>query len=63
MIMPRWRASSRILKRKGSYPYDIRNMDEEQRRIEEYIRFYNQSRPQRKLNKLPPKEYRKQLIA
>ncbi|QNR69049.1 IS3 family transposase [Paenibacillus peoriae] len=38
-------------------------MDEEQRRIEEYIRFYNQSRPQRKLNKLPPREYRKQLIA
>ncbi|MGP0578460.1 hypothetical protein ACTP13_15840 [Paenibacillus peoriae] len=27
------------------------------------MRFYNQFRPQRKLNKLPPKEYRKQLIA
>ncbi|WP_370682682.1 MULTISPECIES: hypothetical protein [Paenibacillus] len=26
------------------------------------MRFYNQSRSQRKLNKLPPKEYRKQLI-
>ncbi|MGG4181780.1 hypothetical protein ABEW24_00005 [Paenibacillus jamilae] len=27
------------------------------------MQFYNQCRPQRKLNKLPPKEYRKQLIA
>ncbi|MGQ3481081.1 IS3 family transposase, partial [Paenibacillus sp. TY11] len=50
------------LKTEGLYPYDIRNMDEAQRRIAEYIRFYNQYRPQRKLNKLPPKEYRKQLI-
>ncbi|WP_410442365.1 IS3 family transposase [Paenibacillus polymyxa] len=31
--------------------------------MEEYMQFYNQSRPQRKLNKLPPKEYQKQLIA
>ncbi|WP_374049723.1 IS3 family transposase [Paenibacillus larvae] len=31
-------------------------MDEAQRRIEEYIHFYNQSRPQRKLNKLTPVE-------
>lgn len=51
------------LKTEGLYPYDIRNMDEAQRRIEEYIRFYNQHRPQRKLNKLPPVEYRKRLIA
>ncbi|URJ49080.1 IS3 family transposase [Paenibacillus polymyxa] len=51
------------LKTEGLYPYDIRNMDEAQRRIKEYIQFYNQCRPQRKLNKLPPKEYRKQLIA
>lgn len=51
------------LKTEGLYPYDIRNMDEAQRRIEEYIRFYNQHRPQRRLNKLPPVEYRKQLIA
>jgi putative transposase len=51
------------LKTEGLYPYDIRNIDDAQRRIEEYITFYNQSRPQRKLNKLPPVEYRKQLIA
>ncbi|MEC4565759.1 IS3 family transposase [Paenibacillus sp. CMAA1739] len=30
------------LKTEGLYPYDIRNMDEAQRRIEKYIRFYNQ---------------------
>jgi hypothetical protein len=41
------------LKTEGLYPYDIRNMDEAQRKIEDYIRFYNQHRPQRKLNKLP----------
>ncbi|AIQ34020.1 transposase [Paenibacillus sp. FSL R5-0345] len=51
------------LKTEGLYPYDIRNMDEAQRKIEDYIRFYNQHRPQRRLNKLPPVEYRKQLIA
>ncbi|MNI34984.1 Integrase core domain protein [compost metagenome] len=51
------------LKTEGLYPYNIRNMDEAQRRIEAYIQFYNQNRPQRKLNKLPPVEYRKQLIA
>ncbi|MEK4239006.1 IS3 family transposase [Paenibacillus sp. FSL H8-0261] len=51
------------LKTEGLYPYDIRNIDEAQRKIEDYIRFYNQHRPQRKLNKLPPVEYRKQLIA
>ncbi|MEK4290771.1 MULTISPECIES: IS3 family transposase [Paenibacillus] len=50
------------LKTEGLYPYDIRNMDEAQRKIEDYIRFYNQHRPQRRLNKLPPVEYRKQLI-
>ncbi|WP_141235883.1 IS3 family transposase, partial [Paenibacillus sp. 7541] len=37
------------LKTEGLYPYDIRNMDEAQRRIEAYIHFYNQHRPQRKL--------------
>jgi len=47
----------------GLYPYDIRNMDEAQRRIEAYIHFYNQHRPQRKLNKLPSVEFRKQFIA
>ncbi|KTD88646.1 IS3 family transposase [Paenibacillus etheri] len=41
------------LKTEGLYPYDIRNMDEAQRKIEDYIRFYNQHRPQRKLNNLP----------
>jgi putative transposase len=51
------------LKTEGLYPYDIRSMNEAQRRIEEYIHFYNKYRPQRKLNKLPPVEYRKQLIA
>jgi transposase InsO family protein len=51
------------LKTEGLYPYDIRNMDEVQRRIEEYIHFYNKHRPQRKLNKLPPVRYREQLIA
>jgi len=51
------------LKTEGLYPYDIRNMDEAQRRIEAYIYFYNQHRPQRKLNKLPPVEFRKQFIA
>ncbi|CAH1055089.1 IS3 family transposase ISBth8 [Paenibacillus pseudetheri] len=50
------------LKTEGLYPYDIRNIDEAQRKIEDYIRFYNQHRPQRKLNKLPPVQYRKQLI-
>ncbi|MEK6989582.1 IS3 family transposase [Paenibacillus sp. FSL K6-1566] len=51
------------LKTEGLYPYDIRNMDEAQRRIEAYIHFYNQHRPQRKLNKLPPAEFRKQFVA
>ncbi|MUG68529.1 IS3 family transposase [Paenibacillus campinasensis] len=51
------------LKTEGLYPYDIRNMDEAQRRIEAYIQFYNQHRPQRKLNKLPPVEFRKQFVA
>jgi len=51
------------LKTEGLYPYDIRNMDEAQRKIEDYIRFYNQHRPQRKLNKLPPVQYRKHLLA
>jgi len=51
------------LKTEGLYPYLIRNMDEAQRRIEAYIVFYNHHRPQRKLNKLPPVAYRKQLMA
>ncbi|WP_281944519.1 IS3 family transposase, partial [Paenibacillus tyrfis] len=51
------------LKAEGLYPYDIRTLDEAQRRIEEYIHFYNENRPQRKLNKLTPVEYRRQLVA
>lgn len=51
------------LKAEGLYPYDIRTVDEAQRRIEEYIEFYNYRRPQRKLNKLTPVEYRCQLAA
>ncbi|ANS77128.1 transposase [Paenibacillus yonginensis] len=51
------------LKTEGLYPYDIRNLTEAQRRIEKYIRFYNQSRPQRKLKKLTPIEYRRQFAA
>ncbi|KQL43624.1 transposase [Brevibacillus choshinensis] len=51
------------LKTEALYPYDIRTVDEAQRRIEEYIHFYNSTRPQRKLNKLTPIEYRRQLAA
>ncbi|MFF2482435.1 IS3 family transposase [Paenibacillus sp. NPDC058071] len=50
------------LKTEALYPYDIRSIKEAQSRIEEYIHFYNNYRPQRKLNKLPPVQYRKQLI-
>ncbi|WP_373408435.1 transposase [Brevibacillus brevis] len=51
------------LKTEGLYPYDIRSVDEAQSRIEEYIQFYNHNRPQRKLKKLTPVEYRRQLSA
>ncbi|MGO4697459.1 IS3 family transposase, partial [Paenibacillus sp. 2TAB26] len=34
-----------------------------QRRIEEYLHFYNNERPQRKLKKLTPVAYRRQLSA
>ncbi|WP_422659058.1 IS3 family transposase [Paenibacillus sp. EC2-1] len=51
------------LKTEGLYPYNIRNLAEAQRRIEKYIRFYNRKRPQRKLNKLTPVEYRRQFTA
>lgn len=50
------------LKTEALYPYHIRSVEEAQRRIEEYIHFYNNSRPQRKLNKLTPVQYRCQLI-
>lgn len=51
------------LKTEGLYPYDIRSLDEAQRRIDEYIQFYNQCRPQRKLKRLTPVEFRRQLSA
>lgn len=51
------------LKTEGLYPYDIRSLDEAQSRIEEYIQFYNHNRPQRKLKKLTPVEFRRQLSA
>ncbi|UQZ85330.1 Integrase core domain protein [Paenibacillus konkukensis] len=50
------------LKAEGLYPYDIKSVEEAQRRIEDYIHFYNNFRPQRKLNKLSPIEYRRQLV-
>lgn len=50
------------LKTEALYPYDIRSVEEAQRRIEEYIHFYNNNRPQRKLNKLAPVQYRIQLV-
>jgi len=37
------------LKTEGLYLYDIRSIEEAQRRFESYITFYNHSRPQRKL--------------
>ncbi|TKI54555.1 transposase [Brevibacillus antibioticus] len=51
------------LKTEALYSYDIRTMDEVQRRIEEFIHFYNNNRPQRKLNKLTPVQYRRQFAA
>lgn len=51
------------LKVEALYPYHIRSIGEAQRRIEEFIRFYNEERSQRKLNKLTPVEYRRQFTA
>ena len=51
------------LKTEALFPYDIRTVDEAQRRIEEFIHFYNNDRPQRKLNKLTLIRYRCQLAA
>lgn len=51
------------LKTEGLYLYSIRSLDEAQKRIERYIRFYNTKRPQRKLNKLTPVEYRRQFVS
>ncbi|WP_097676279.1 IS3 family transposase [Paenibacillus aquistagni] len=49
------------LKVEGLYPYHIRTVEEAQMRIEDYIYFYYNYRPQRKLNKLTPVQYRNQL--
>lgn len=51
------------LKTEGLYLYDIRTLEEAQRRIEAFIHFYNNRRPQRKLKKLTPVEYRRQFAA
>ncbi|MCK6076567.1 IS3 family transposase [Paenibacillus silvae] len=51
------------LKTEGLYPYHIRTVAEAQRKIETFIRFYNRKRPQRKLKKLTPVEYRRQFAA
>ncbi|MFB5685262.1 IS3 family transposase [Paenibacillus terreus] len=51
------------LKTEGLYPYHIRTVTEAQSKIEKYIRFYNRKRPQRKLKKLTPVEYRRQFTA
>jgi transposase InsO family protein len=51
------------LKTEGLYPYHIRNLGEAHRKMEEYIRFYNQSRPQRKLKKRTPIQYLRQFAA
>ncbi|WP_324616461.1 IS3 family transposase [Paenibacillus bouchesdurhonensis] len=45
------------LKTEELYPYHIRNLEEI------HIRFYNQQRPQWKLNKLTPILYRRQLAS
>lgn len=49
-----------FLKTEGLYPYDIRSVEEAQSRIAKYVHFYNEERPQRKLKKLTPVEYRRQ---
>ncbi|WP_430204241.1 IS3 family transposase [Paenibacillus lautus] len=51
------------LKTEGLYPYHFRTLAEAHRKIEKYIRFYNQRRPKRKLNKLTPVQYRRQFAA
>ncbi|MGG3174286.1 IS3 family transposase [Brevibacillus laterosporus] len=51
------------LKTEALYPYDIRDLQDAQRRIENYIYFYNEERLQLKLNKLTPSEFRRQLTA
>lgn len=50
-------------KTEALYPYDIPDKKEAQRRMEEYIRYYNEERIQLNKNKLTPVEYRCQLAA
>lgn len=51
------------LKSEAIYPYHISTFTQAQKRIQRYIRFYNEKRAQLKLNKLTPVEYRCQLVA
>ncbi|WP_415840025.1 IS3 family transposase [Paenibacillus endophyticus] len=50
------------LKTEVLYSSDIRSVEEAHSRIKEYIYFHNNKRPQRKLNKLAPIQYRLQLV-
>ncbi|WP_373271245.1 IS3 family transposase [Paenibacillus sp. MY03] len=63
MTMLPWRASSLISNLKDSNPMISEVWKRHKGRIEDYIEFYNFRRPQRKLNKLTPVEYRRQLAA
>lgn len=51
------------LKAEALYLHGIQDITETQRCIEEYIQFYNEQRIQRRLKKLTPVEYRRQLVA
>lgn len=51
------------LKTEALYIHNIQNVQEAQKLICEYIRFYNHERIQLKLNQLPPVEYRRQNAA
>ncbi|KLH97038.1 transposase [Brevibacillus formosus] len=51
------------LKTEALFPYDIRDIQDAQRRIEDYIHFYNEQRLQLKLKKLTPSEFRRQFAA
>ncbi|MCX7570055.1 IS3 family transposase [Tumebacillus sp. DT12] len=51
------------LKSEALYPYHIQDLEEAQKRIVQFMRFYNEQRVQLKLNKLTPVEYRRQLAA
>lgn len=51
------------LKSEAIYPYHISTFAQAQKRIQQYIRFYNEKRAQLKLNKLTPVEYRCQFTS